>query len=212
MSMSMAGAFLDHVVMRAQMHDLHVRKGRAEQLLGIHVLDLRRTSGLVLELLRPVALQEEVAAAPHRAFEAVEKDGALGRRCELDEDGDDEIEAPALPVPGEEVRLLDRKAHAALGGKAPRFRERDFGEVHRQHIEPLLGKPDAVAPLAIGDRERRLPAAQQMPLRDEERIGLSAEEIVVAGKPLVPAGAVGFVHVFVSLGLLSDESARESSC
>src|ERR1700688_1463427 len=107
-----------------------------------------RAAGAVLQLLRAIALDEEEPARLHRALEMGEEARALGRRRELDEDRDDDIEAPPAPVPGEEIGLLGAQPDAALGRQLARLREADRGEIDRQHVEPLLGEKDAVAALA----------------------------------------------------------------
>ena len=59
---------------------------------------------------------------------------------------------------------------------AQRLGLRQRREIHRQHVEPLLGQEHAVASFAIGDRQRGRALAQQMRLALEKGVGRGAEQ------------------------------------
>src|SRR5262249_26684969 len=78
-------------------------------------------------------------------------------------------------------------------------------EIDREHIEPLLGEPNPVAPFAVGDRERFAARGQQMRLRAQEYVWLGSEHEVGCRKSGFPA--FQFAH---ARRCLVDRTARRS--
>jgi hypothetical protein len=108
-------------------------------------------------------------------------------RRELDEDGGDEVEARRPPVPGGKVGAMRLERHAAASGEPARLGDGHRREIDRDDIEPLLGKPDAVAAFPVRHRQRLHAGGEPVALRGEEGIGRGAEEIVLAFEPRIPS-------------------------
>jgi len=86
-----------------QVQDSHVGEGLAQHRRGVHVLGDGRAAGLVVQLFRGVALEDEQAARLERLFHALEHLAALFGVGELDEDRDDGVEAALPELPGAQV-------------------------------------------------------------------------------------------------------------
>ena len=156
-----------------------IRERLLQQFARVEVLDLGGAAGLVLELLGRIALDQQQPAGLERPLDVAEHPRAQRRRAELKEDRHHHVERLDRPCPCVEIGLFGADRHAALLRQRARLRERGRREVHRQHVEALLGEEDAVAALAVGDRQRPLPALEQMRLALEESVRLRPE--VIAG-------------------------------
>ena len=130
----------------------------------IQIADLLRPAGAVGDLLGAIALHEQEPARPERLLDAGEDARPLIGAGELDEDRRDHVELRDRPRPVQHVRLLDRERDAAARRQLARLGDRERRELDRAHVEALLGEEHAVAAFAVGDRQRRLSALEQVRL------------------------------------------------
>lgn len=90
--------------------------------------------------------------------------------------------------------------YATFLGKRLCLLHRDRREIDGEDIKALLGQPDAVAAFAISDCQGTLTRDEQLFLSGEECIRLRPEEIILAGKSLIPTQQVlahrSIIHVF----------------
>src|ERR1700709_2248549 len=76
---------------------------------------------------------------------------------------------------------------AAPAREVARLGDRHGREVEGADVEALLGEPDAVAALAVGDRQRFLARLQQVGVLLQEFVRRGTEQIAGRGKTRFPA-------------------------
>lgn len=94
----MACAFVEFGFVFFQAQDLPGAEAVRQHVPGVEVLNGRRPAGLVVQLLRRVAVQQEQPAGFQGAFDAVEDLRPELRRRELDEDRRDDIVFRGCPL------------------------------------------------------------------------------------------------------------------
>jgi Helicase HerA, central domain len=200
---AVAETFIDDRLVDADIERGEIGEGLFQQLACVKIFDLRRPAGSVVELLRRVALEQQEPARLQRPLDADEDRLALCRRGELEKDRRHDVERIYRIAPIDHVGLFDAQRHAALLCQLARLLLRVRREIERQHVEALLGEEDAVAPFAIGNRQRGLALAQQMRLRFEKRVRRGAEPVLLAREPRLPV---------IEVGVVSHAGASQLSC
>ena len=127
----------------------------------------RRAGG---DLLRAERFEDHQPAGLQRRQRAGMKEATLvGGEMEIDQR--DEVVSLARPGPGERVGLRRVDADAARRGKPARLGDALRRKIERVDDEPLLGEPDAVAPLAVAGNQRPHPRLEARRLSDEKGVG-----------------------------------------
>src|SRR5262249_8862296 len=96
--------------------------------------------------------------------------------------------------PGVHVGLDEGDVDLVLGRERTGLGLRSRREVDRENLETLAGKPDAVAPFAVGDGQRRSGFRQQRPAGAQDLGGLLAEGEVRRGEAFLPVVEVRGAH------------------
>src|SRR5215831_1832030 len=182
-----ARALTGHAVVLGNLHLGQAAELRFEQRARIKIFHQRWPAGLVIQLLGPIALDQQQSGRPEGIADAGEHLPPLVRRQELNEDRRDHIECGRGPPPLDQIDLLGAQGHAALLGKRTCLAERGWRPVDRKHVETALGEPHAIAPFAVRDCKRCAGFRQCGGLRLEKYIRLGAEHIIRHRKSLFPA-------------------------
>jgi hypothetical protein len=177
---------VDGRVMGDQLKDLQAPKGGAQHRLRIEVLHLGRAASSIGQLFGPIALQQEQAVRLKGGLHLVEQNASQGGRGELDEDAGHHVERFDRPGPGCQVGDLEVEGHAAFLRQALCLGLRHFRAVDGQNTQALLRQPNAVSPLAIGDRQGDLPRLQPRRLPRQKGVRFDAEYIGVLRIAPVP--------------------------
>ena len=134
-----------------QFDDLQRGECAAEQVCGVEVRQCPWAACLVLQLLGRIALKDQQATRFQRSHDIGEEPLSHLRVSELDEHRDDDIVSIHGPWPF--IAASDKVGH-----RHPCFVSQPAGLGHAclRHIEcldvqALVGKPDTVAPFAVGD-------------------------------------------------------------
>ncbi len=176
----MSGAFLDVRVVRGELADVPARELALQPFDRIHVLAMRWPAGAVLDLLGPVALEQEQAAGFHGRLHAGEYLGTIVGRQELHEHRHHRVVLRGVPRPAVDVAQPMVDADAARGGQPLCLRDAIRREIERGDDGALLGEMHAVAAFAVRDAEHRLSRRDEMGMRAHEGVGRFAEVIAVA--------------------------------
>ena len=147
----MAGTFADQAVVLPDLDGRKVAERLLQERARVEPLDLRRAAGAILELVGAVVLHEQQPAGPQRPPDAAKDLRALRRERNLEEDADDQVVGVLRPRPGRKVGLFEIEGDAARGRERARLGDPFGRDIERMHIEPLLGKPHAVAALTVSE-------------------------------------------------------------
>ena len=184
----MAAAFLDGAVVLGDFERSEIGERVLQQRAGIKPRRVGRPASFVFELFQAIALHQQKPAGLERRLDAGKDMRALRRRGELDEDRRHHVEGRVRPVPMRSCRPVRRAASRRARRRAGALWPAPAAKSQREHVEPLLGHEHAVAPFAVGNRQRAPAFAQEMRMRLEEGVGCRAEQIARRGKALLPVG------------------------